>query len=89
VIICAVRGFTVPKRQEIYVMSLPSSLYVQVLKGNVSDENFCYEASLLYQNIYVALHLKREHLILFPCEAVATGKIKRLGKDRLMDIVMK
>jgi hypothetical protein len=36
---CAVRGFTVLKRQEIYIKSLPASLYVQGLKGNVSDEN--------------------------------------------------
>jgi hypothetical protein len=49
---------------------------------------FRYEASLFYQNIYVALHLKRELLTLFPSEAVATGRIKRLGKDRIKDIVM-
>jgi hypothetical protein len=49
---------------------------------------FRYEASLLYQNIYGTSHFKREHLTLFPCEAVATGKIERLGKDRIKDIVM-
>lgn len=87
-IICAARGFTVLKRQEIYIKSLRASLYIEDLKRTFPMRIFRYEASLLYQNIYVTLHLKRESLTLFPCEAVATGKIGRLGKDRIKDIVM-
>jgi hypothetical protein len=43
---------TALKRQEIYVISLPASLYVQVLKGDVPDKNI-----LLWSQFIVSEYL--------------------------------
>jgi hypothetical protein len=61
---------------------------LKILKGKFPMRIFPYEASLLCQNISAALRIKREVLTLFPCEAVATGALKRLDKDRIKDMIM-